>query len=912
MGAEVAKPGIDGGRAGLGYDVLLRDGGIAHVRAVAVDDWAGLLALHEELSPDSAYLRFFTASRYSAERYVRQLARPASPGHFAVVATVGDRIVGVAGYECLNNPATAEVAFAVADDQHRRGVGTLLLEHLASTARAHGVTRFTAEVLAQNADMLDVLAHAGFAVSRRRSDGVVDAQFPLKPDERYLRATEGREEQADAASLAPLLRPRTVAVVGAGRRPHSVGHETLVNILASGFDGAVYPVNGKGGTIAGRPAYPSIAEVPEAPDLVVIAVSASEVPAVVRACAERGARSLVVLSAGFAEAGPDGAALEHRVVAAARRGGMRLVGPNCMGVLVGTPERRLNATFSPSTPPAGRVGFLSQSGGLGIGMLQQAAALGIGLSTFVSVGNKADVSGNDLLLWWEQDENTDLVVLYLESFGNPRKFARIARRVSQKKPIVAVKGGASSAGSRAARSHTAAAATPRRTVDALFEQAGIIAVDSLGEVFDTVAVLAHQPLPGGMRLGIVGNAGGPGVLAADAAAAAGLELPPLTGETQAALRAVLPVGAAVSNPVDTIASVSGEAMEAALRLVLADPGIDAVLAIVTPTPLTEQDALPRAVRAAAGGTGRKPLVATVLGQPAPVTTMPGESGEVVPSFAYPEAAVRTLARAARYGRWRRRPAGRLLGLPDSLARGARTAVVEPFLAVHPEGGWLDPAAANRLMAAYGVPCAPVEYVRDAQEARAAASRQAGPVSLKVASERIVHKTDVGGVALDLRGPDQVAAAFLDMRARLGDAMEGAVVQPMVSTGPGTVETVVGMVDDPAFGPLVMFGLGGVLTDLIDDRAFRLVPLTDLDAAELVGAVRAAPLLAGYRGAPAVDVGALTDLVQRVARMAQDIPEIAEMDLNPVLVNSGGATAVDVKVRLVPGRGDVDPYLRHLR
>ncbi|MBL7488003.1 GNAT family N-acetyltransferase [Frankia sp. AgB1.9] len=888
-------------------DVVLRDGAIAHLRPVQPGEGDELRSLHARLSDRSHYFRFFSSGRPVADRYVDHLVDTADPTHGALVAVVGGRLVAVAGYEGLVDPARAEIAFVVEEAQHGRGVGTLLLEHLAVYARDHGVTTFVAQTHAQNVAMLQVFADAGFPVSRHRDADVVDVTFPVTPTESLLAAQDGRESEADVRSLRPLLRPRSVVVIGASRKPHTVGHEVVRNILAAGFAGSVHVVNPQATEVAGVAAVPTIRDLPHPVDLAIVAVPPGVAGEVIDSCAKAGVRAAVVLTAGFAEAGADGRARKAALVARARSSGMRVVGPNCMGIVNTAPGVRLNATFAVAPPRAGRIAVVSQSGGLGIALLEQASALGLGLSTFVSTGNKADVSGNDLLLWAEQDSGTDVVALYLESFGNPLKFARIARRVSRSKPIVAVKGGASQAGSRAAASHTAAAMTPHTHVDTLFRQAGVIAVDGLGELLDTVTLLAHQPLPAGGRLAIVGNAGGPGVLAADAADRAGLTVAELAPATQAELRAILPAGAAVAGPVDTIASVSGPAFEKALRTVLADPGVDGVLAIVAPTPLTQPDDLPAAVRAAAGHTG-KPLLAVLLGQVPRVTTLE-PAGRAVCAFSVPEDAVRAFARAAGHATWLARPTGTVPDLPG-LDRGRAQALVEDALATAPGGGWLPAERAVELVAAYGIPAAAAIRVDSAEAAADAAERIGGPVVLKAGNPDLVHKSDRGGVAVGLATPPAAAAAYLKMAASLGDEMGGGLVSPAAEPG---VETLVGVVQDPAFGPLVAFGLGGVLTDLLADRAYRLLPLTNVDAAELVREPRgAARVLRGFRGAPAGNLAAVEDVLLRVARLADEIPQIREMDINPLIVTPGGATAVDVKIRLAPAPDSVDPTLRRLR
>jgi acetyl coenzyme A synthetase (ADP forming)-like protein len=892
----------------LDFDAVLADGGTVHVRSIRSDDRERLLAFHGRLSPETVQLRFFTPHPRLSDAEIQHFTNVDGRDRAALVAVLDDQIIAVVRYERAPGTDEAEVAFVVEDAHQRRGVATLLLEHLAALARRNGITRFTAETLGHNRRMLDVFRDAGFPIQASWQDGVVHVTFPLVEDETFLAAVGERERRADVASLRPILTPRAIAVVGAGRRRGGIGHEVFRNLLSYGFDGPVYPVNRTAPHVAGVRAYASVADLPEPVDLAVITVPAAEVQGVVEQCGARGVGGLVVITAGFAEAGGDGVENERALTTLAHRHGMRVVGPNCMGVVNTAADVQMNATFAPVAPAPGRLGFLSQSGALGIAILAHTADLGLGISTFVSVGNKADVSGNDLLLWWEGDPDTDVILLYLESFGNPRKFARIARRISRTKPIVAVKSGRSAAGTRAAGSHTAAAATPEMAVDALFRQAGVIRVDTLEELFDTAQVLGSQPLPHGLRVAIVGNSGGPGILAADACEAVELQVPELSSETQDALRAFLPAGAALRNPVDLIASASADDYDRALRVVLDDPSVDAVVVVFTPPLVTEAADVAAAVARVATTSGDKPIVANFLAMATPPASLAGADGRRVPSFPFPEAAVRALARVAHHAEWCRRDPGRVPELAgvDSERAAARTAA---FLAGHPDGGWLDGGDAVALVADYGISTLATVAAASADEAAVAADRVGYPVALKAASGELVHKTDVGGVRLGLSSPDEVRAAFEAMVTTLDDRMGGALVQPMAAVG---VETIVGIVQDPSFGPLVMFGLGGVATDLLGDRGFRLVPVTDRDAAELVLSVRAAPLLLGYRGTPPADLRALEDLVLRVGRLADDRPEIVEMDLNPVIVSPAGVVAVDVKVRVQPVSTPAEPYLRRLR
>jgi acyl-CoA synthetase (NDP forming)/GNAT superfamily N-acetyltransferase len=896
--------------------VVLRDGSTARIRQVQGGDGPALLALHDALSPSSTYLRFFTASRNSGGLVVERLLRPPADDHLGLVLLHHEKLVGVASYERL--PAApaeprsatlpvgvAEVAFAVADEEHGRGVATLLLEHLASRARSGGVGHFVGETLVQNHRMGEVFTEAGFVVTRTARDGSLLYDLDLTPGPALLQALERRDDIAGVASMQRLLQPRSVAVVGASERPHSVGTAVLHNLVEAGFPGAIFPVNRSAALVQGLATWRTVRDLPQGIDLVVAAVPAEQVLAVAADCADLRAGALLVLSAGFADVGAEGAERQRQLLELVATAGIRLVGPNCLGLL--NTSRRLAATFAPDLPECGPIGVLTQSGGLGIALLEYLRAAGLGVSTFVSVGNKADVSGNDLLVWWEQDPSTEIAVLYLESFGNPRRFAQLARRLSSRKPVIAIKAGRTDAGARAARSHTAAAATPARSVDALFRQAGVIAVQHMGELLDVVTLLAAQPLPAGNRLAILGNAGGPGILAADAASDLALPIPELHRETQQALRACLPNGATVSNPVDTIAGANGTQFEAGIRCVAADPGIDAVLVIVTPTPLTEPDELVEAVSRAAVVAG-KPVVATVIGSAGTTGLLAGGTGQRgVPRYAYPEAAVAALHRAMQYAEFRRRPRGQLVR-PTGCDPDAAHKIVEVALQARPEGCWLAPTAASEILRAYGIPVLPGYEVDSATAAREAARRAGLPVALKAVGPELVHKTDVGGVALSLRSAAAVGRRFDEMRDVLGSAMTGALVQPMAPAG---VEVVAGITTVPTFGPLLMFGMGGVLTDLFGEQEFRLLPITDLDAEDLVRSGRGARLLTGYRGSAPCDLAALETVLLRLGQLGVDLPEVVELDLNPIRSSSTGAVVVDAKIRIRPAQETLDPYVRRL-
>lgn len=892
-------------------DVVLADGGTVRVRPIRPDDDDRLLRLYEQVSDETIYLRFFSPVSRPTARRLDRLTEVDHVDHVVLVAELGDDLVAVARYDRMARTDDAEVAFTVRDDQQGRGIGTIMLEHLAVIAREHGIGRFVATTLPQNRRMLDVFRDAGFEVTRSFAEGVVEVAFPIAPTPASLAAQWEREHRAEATSTARLLAPRSIAVVGANRERGTIGHEILWNLLSGDFNGPVYPVNPNAEFVASVRCFPTVLAVPGDVDLAIVAVPAPLVRGVVEQCAEKGVKGLVVITAGFAEVDPDGARAERELCAYARQHGMRMIGPNCMGVVNTAPEVRMNATFAPFVPAPGRVGFSTQSGALGIELLARARDLELGVSTFVSVGNKADVSGNDLLQLWEDDPNTDVILLYLESFGNPRKFSRLARRVSRRKPIVAVKSGRTGAGTRAAASHTAALAGPDVAVDALFRQTGVIRVDTLEQLFDTAQVLAHQPLPPGRRVAVVGNAGGPGILAADACESAGLAVPELRPETQAELRSFVARDASVRNPVDLVASATGPVYERALRTVLADEDVDAVLVSYVPALAHAGDDVVRAIVAAAAHADGKPVVACLLAQgalPRPLRSDdPG--ARPIPTFAFPEAAAGALGRAAEHADWRRRPEGTVPQL-DGIDEAAARRIVDDQLAGHPEGRWLDQEVAVELCRCFGIPATPLRRVADADEAAEAAEALGGPVALKAGAAGIVHKSDVGGVRLGLTGAEEVRQAFVAMAAALGEDMGGALVQPMVEQG---IETIVGVTHDPSFGPLVLFGMGGTAAELLRDTALRILPLRDLDAHELVRSLRSSPLLFGYRGSPATDVAALEDLLLRVGLLADALPEVAEMDANPVIASPSGVSVVDLKVRLArPRTGQPLGGLRRLR
>jgi acetyl coenzyme A synthetase (ADP forming)-like protein len=867
-------------------DVVLRDGSTLALRAASRADVPALVEFFAELSKESRYFRFLGSPKLD-EGTVERLLPPDRSRGYAMVGECAGRIVAFAGYNRNPGAERAEVAFAVADSLQGRGVGTRLLERLAEIARSEGIRAFEAQALGENRKMIRVFYDSGFAVSGRTESGVYSGELLLDVTPGFAERSAERAELAATASMRSFFEPKVVAVIGANRERGGIGAEILHHLLATRFNGTVVPVHPTAKEVQGLAAYPRVSAVPGPVDLAVIVVPAAKVLEVVDDCLAKSVRALCVISAGFSEAGPEGRAREQALLEKVRTAGCRLVGPNCLGLLNTDPEVRLNATFSPVYPPAGSVAMSTQSGALGLAILDYALKLHIGISSFVSVGNKADVSGNDLIQFWAHDPRTSVILLYLESFGNPKKFGEIARRVSRTKPIVAVKAGRSSSGARAAQSHTGALAVPDSVVDGLFRQAGVIRTDTLDQMFDVAALLAHQPVPQGRRVAILTNAGGPAILAADACEANGLELPALSQATRDELRSFLPAAASVGNPVDMLAQAAAEHYRRALTALLRDDGVDSVVVIFIPPLVTDPADVAQAIADAARNAEEKPIVGVFMSSQGAPSVLAG-----VPCHDFPEPAAIALARVTDYGEWKRRPAGTVPSL-DGIRRDDAKQVVARALARG--GGWLTVDEAQALMAAVGIPTAAARRTgASADEAVAAAAAIGFPVVVKGLGPSLLHKTERGAVQLDLADEPAVRAAVADLDARLGGELDGLLVQRMAPRG---VEMLVGALQDPTFGPLVVCGAGGVLVDLLADSAFRLHPVTAEDAAEMIAELRAVRLLRGYRGNPPADETALRDVVLRVSALCEACPEIQELDLNPVTVLTNGVCAVDVRVRV---------------
>ena len=880
---------------------LLTDGTTIEIRAAQPDDFAAVRDLHAKMSPDNLYLRFFSMSPVTAEREARRICREPGPDHAALLAVLDGEVVGCGTYERYGaDSRSAEVAFAVADEMHRRGVGTLLLEHLVSLARSRGCSTITAETLSENAAMLRMFADAGLQVHRSLADGLYDLRFPLPAGEAdvalgtYRDTVAERERSADVASLRPVLAPASVAVIGASRRAGSVGRVIFQNIVTGGFLGPVYVVNPAAAELDGVPCLPSAAALPERVDLAVIATPAAAVAAIAEECGQRGVKALVVIAAGLS------GAARAEALGICRRYGMRMVGPASFGVA--SPGSCLDATFAARHPMAGSAGLAFQStGGTGFALVEHLSRLGVGISSLVSLGDTDDISGEDMLLWWQSDPATKLAVLYLESIGNPAKFARIARRVGRSMPVLIVNVGRSVTG-RSLAGARAAAATPLLTRQALYEQAGMIATANLGELLDTAALLATQSAPAGDRVAIVSNTRGAAVLAADACGDVGLQVATLAAGTQRALRDLLPHEAVVAGPVDTTLLVDAGLFRQCLELAGADPGVDAVLALTAAS--AGADLVPEIPAARLP----VPAAAAVLDQVEVVRLLraPGTDSRAVPAYGYAESAARALRHAAHYGRWRATPPGTVPSL-DGLRQDQAKRLVAEFLAGRPAGGWLPLDPTVELLACYGVPQADSIGVVTADGAVAAAARFGGPVALRADVPGLVRARGAGALLINLHGADEVRSGFSSLQETFGHRLAGVIVKPMVTGG---VEVMINILQEEVVGPLVLFGVGGAAADVLADRAARLAPLTDSDADELIRSIRAAPLLLGRPGAAAADLGAVRDLLLRASQMAVDLPQIAELELSPVFARPDGVQAVDGRIRLQAAER-ADAYLRQL-
>ncbi len=874
-------------------DIVLADGATAHIRPITPDDAEMLVAFYARVSEESKYYRFFAPRPMLSERDVRNYTTVDNDDRVALIITVGEKMIGVGRYDRIGAGApAAEVAFLVEDAHHGRGLGSVLLEHMAQAARERGVRKFVADVLPANRKMVKVFTDAGYSVEPTFEDGVLHVEFDIDPTDESLAVQAAREQRADARSIARLITPSSVAVVGASRQRDKIGQALVRNLVSGGFTGPVYAVNPEAPAIAGVPAFPSLADVPSDVDVCIVAVPAEAVPDVVRDAATKNVHGLVVVSAGFADAGPEGRLRQHALTEQARSNGMRVLGPNCLGMVNTDPDFSLNASVSQVMPGHGRIGFFSQSGAFGQSILAQCVDRGLGLSTFVSAGNRADVSGNDLLQYWTEDPATDVVLLYLESIGNPRKFGRITRRLSRTKPVVAVKTGMSTQGVPLGRD-SSTSLVPPGAVDALFSQSGVVRVDTLNEMFDVASLMAYQPLPRGRRVAVVGNSDALGLLTRDAATSAGLEV--------------------VGRPIDLGTEAGADEFDPALRALAADDDVDAIVVVYAPRLESRAPEVAAVLASVAAGTD-KPVVTTFLGSrgvPAALRVVddlgvlqPGS----VPSFASAEEAVRALAKVVEYAQWCERPVGVVPELDDVDEAVARE-VAAAVLAEAPEGRALGTDELTDLLAAYGIELYPMVSAPTVEEAVAAGERLGWNVALKARASHLKNRADLADVWRNIDSEAEMRDAWETMTGSFAGAAEAEyVVQPMAASG---VPVAMRAVEDPSYGPVLSFGVGGVATEVIGDRSYRIPPLTDVDAVEMVREVKAAPLLLGFDGSEPADLGAIEDLLHRLSRLTDDVPELVEIELNPVLVRTEGMAVVNASARVAPARSRADWYTRRL-
>jgi acyl-CoA synthetase (NDP forming)/RimJ/RimL family protein N-acetyltransferase len=865
-------------------DVLLLDGGAARLRPIRPSDAQRLVEFYARVSPESKYMRFFAPYPVLSDRDVERFTHVDNDERVAFVVTIRGDIVAVGRYDRLDS-GEAEVAFLVEDAHQGRGIAQILLEHLAEAGRERNVTKFLAEVLPDNARMIQMFRDAGYRVVGGFKDGVLMLEFPIESTDTAIGVMRSREHRAEARSMQRFFVARSVAVIGASRRQDTIGATLVRNLVLGDYAGRIYVVNPAAEAVAGMPAYMSVQQIPDPVDLAIVAVPADVVEDVVLDCAAKGVHGLVVISSGFAETGEEGRRRQRRLVGLARSYGLRLVGPNCLGVINTASTVSLNASLAPKMPQRGRVGFFCQSGALGVAILETVDRRGLGLSTFVSAGNRADVSGNDLLQYWEEDPATEVVLLYLESIGNPRKFSRIARRVGRTKPVVAVKSGRTTQG--VPLGHTVRTTrVPQAAVDAMFRQAGVIQVDTLDEMFDVAQLLAHQPLPMGHRVAVVGNSDALGLLAADSALAAGLV-----------------VEMSIALPGDA----SAQDFEAALDSAIDNAAVDSVVTVFIP-PLNTTGAEVANVLATVGDQSDKPIVSTFLasvGVPEllRVPDIAGSAGRgSVPSYPAPESAVRALARVVHYARWASRKPG-AVPVFDDIRPGPARLLVSRLLGDQAGPVYLTDTQLRELLSAYGIRLAPQQPVSTLDEAVAAGDRFGWPVVLKATVSRLRQRADLSHIVRNIDDDKEMAAAWQDLTSHVTPADAQLVVQPMATPG---ISVTIGSLEDTLFGPIVSFGMAGTASELLGDVAYRIPPLTDTDVADLVRDIRAAPLLFGYRGSEGVDVAAIEDLVHRVARLKDDLPEVQELELGLVLASADGTEvlrATGCLARATEGRTD---------
>jgi acyl-CoA synthetase (NDP forming)/RimJ/RimL family protein N-acetyltransferase len=859
-------------------DVLLRDGSTLRLQAPTLVDFEDIRAFYDGLSQESRYLRFHGYGR--TDLVARAEAEASGVDRLALIGRHDGQVVAVASYDGLREPGVAEVAFAVANHDQRRGIGMRMLEQLAAIAAGRGIHRFDAEVLAHNGPMLGVFQHAGFAVRRRGSGGEVTVSLDITPTQAVLERIDERDHLAAIASLRPILAPTSIAVVGAAATPGNVGRSVLANIIAGGFEGVVTAVNRAGGVVCSMRPARSLAELEVAPELVIIAAAGDEVFEAAADAAATGTRALLVLPAGPEEDAKASVAREERLLEIVRDGGLRMVGPSSLGVLNTADGVSLNATFTRASVRAGALAICSPSGAVGIGLLGHAAARQLGVSMFASLGNRADVSTNDLLECWEQDEQTAAVILYVETFGNPERFTRIARRVSRIKPILVVKGRRRAERVLSeARSHTAAALRGDAAVDALLYQAGVLRFHGGDDLFDAAVFFERQPLPSGRRIGIVSNSAGVATLAADACATRGLEV---REDSEA------------QNPLMLEISAGPDEYAASTRELLGDVSIDALMVYYVDFYDGDPEAVLEAISAVSEGQA-KPVVASVLRSDG---WLPVQSGPGVPNYPFPESCAAVLARAAERREWLSRPLGEPPQYPDLDGPAART-VITSFLEREPAGGWLSLAEAEALLATHGIPVVASHHCRNLDHAVAAAAEIGAPVALKADLIAPAHASDIDAVMLGLEDESAVRSGWRELQRRVhaaGREWIGAIVQRLIP--PGGADVLVGAISDPDLGPVLAVGFGGRRAGLGRTTAFRLLPVTDAETDELIDSAEGvATQLDGFRGSALLDREALRELMLRFALLLRELPEVVEADLNPVRCMPHGCVVLDIRLRI---------------
>jgi len=871
-------------------DVILRDGSVLRLRAPEPEDEPAIKDFFDRLDPESRYLRFHGHVR--SDRVAAHYAAADGVNRVALLAHREGEIVAVAGYERLRELGAAEVAFAVLASEQGRGLGTRMLEQLAAHAAAHGIDRFDASVIAENRRMLRVFSSAGFAVKRETSYGVTELSLDIRPTEQLAERIAERDHEATVASLRPLLAPNAVAVVGASNAPGSVGGTIFANLLDGGFAGIATPVNRTAQVVHSVRAYPRVSDIPEAPELAVLAVPASEVLDVARDAASAGVRALVVISAGFAERDAEGRARQDALLDLARDHGIRLIGPNSLGVLSTDPDVALNATLGTLRPRAGRLAISSQSGALGIALLGQAIGRGLGVAEFVTLGNRADVSTNDLLEWWEDDPRVAAIALYMESFGNPRRFSALSRRVSRRKPIVAVKGHRDASLAASDGSVTARALRGEAVFDALFRQAGVLRVEGAQALFDAAALLERQPLPAGRRVAVVTNSGGLGTLAADACLSRGLTVAPLGRETVAAIEAAVPRADRATNPVDLGISATPDDLRAAVAAVLADEDVDAAIVLSVDLAGVSPAEMLAALEPDEDGRA-KPVVASIVQADGRMAAAPGS----VPNFRFPEACAEVLSLAADRRAWLSRPLGQRPPYDDIDADAARALARSALGETIGGSVWLGHETVSQLLSAYGIALLPASRCADADEAVAAAAGVDGPVVLKAVLPGAQQAGEIDAALVGLEGEQALRAGWEALRERVtgtGRTWRGAIVQALAPAG---VDVLVGSINHRDLGVVTGVGAGGRQAGLAGDVTFRLAPSTDVDADELIGdSPVVAAWLAQQRSGGTLDRDALGGLVLRLSRLFEDIPELLEGDLNPIRLHPGGAVALDARLK----------------